>query len=163
MELNFTVWESVWASLDFVSISTNQAKYIESYLEEWDIVKIFEEQKVYVSLDAIDGVQFTWSVSYVSSKWEEDSNWIISYKVLVDYNSEDTRIKDGMSVSLDFVTKEANKVLIVPVQAVMPYNRKPSVQLQNGSWKEVITGFTNNKIVEIISGLEIGEVVVYSD
>gem|GEM_PF-2584153 len=40
---------------------------------------------------------------------------------------------------MDFITKEANKVLLIPVQSVMPYNGKPSVQMEDGTWKKVIT------------------------
>jgi len=163
LELTANIWETVWWTNDFISIGTSQDKYIESYLEEWDIVKIFDTQKVYITLDAIDGVEFTWEVSYVSNKWEEDTNGIISYKVLIDYNSEDTRIKDGMWVTLDFITKEANKVLLIPVQSVLPYNGKPSVQMEDGTWKEVITWFTDNKLVEIISWLETGDIVIYKE
>ncbi len=164
LDLSANVGENIWWGVnDFVSIGTKQSKYIESYLEEQDIIKIFEGQKVYISLDAVDGVSFTWSVSFVSDKWEEDANGITSYKVLINYFSNDSRIKDGMSVSLDFITKEAKNILLVPVQAVVPYEGKPSVQMKDWTWRKVITWFTDNKLVEIISGLEVGDVVIYKD
>jgi multidrug resistance efflux pump len=48
-------------------ISTD-GKYIESYVEERDIVKISEGQKVNISLEAIENYSFTGRVVYVSNK-----------------------------------------------------------------------------------------------
>jgi hypothetical protein len=66
-----------------------------------------------------------------------------------------------MTTYVEYITNEVKNAKIIPVWAVKPIDGKPSVQIENGSWKEVMTGFTDGKMVEIISGLEKGEKVVY--
>ena len=59
------------------------------------------------------------------------------------------------------LTNEVKNAKIIPVWAVKPVDGKPSVQLEDGTWKPVITWFTDSKMVEIISWLEKGEKIVY--
>jgi hypothetical protein len=161
LDLSLSKWEYVWwNSIDFISIWTNNSKYIESYLEEWDIIKITDWQTVNISLDAIEWISFTWAVKYISAKWEEDSNWIITYKVIIDYSVDNKNLKDGMWVTLDFITKQVKNVVSIPVKSVLPYNWKPSVKLEDWTWKEVITWFTDSKEVEIISWLKLGDKIL---
>ncbi|MFA6090937.1 MAG: efflux RND transporter periplasmic adaptor subunit [Candidatus Gracilibacteria bacterium] len=145
----------------FVTIINNKTFFVESQVEEVDIVKIKYGQKVYITFDAIDGLSIPGEVSYVSEKAMIDSNGIVSYKVEIIFSTEDTRIRDGMTATSEFVTKEVKNVLIIPVPAVKTINKKPSVLLKNGEYKAVITGFTDAKMVEIISGLTKGDTVIY--
>ena len=66
-----------------------------------------------------------------------------------------------MTAFVDFVTAGVRDVLVVPVDAVRNVGGKPSVELLSGEWKPVVTGFTDGKSVEIISGLSVGDKVVY--
>jgi len=145
----------------FCTILNKDVFYVETQIEEADISKIQVGQKAYVTIDALDSAETVGEVSFVSLI-SETSNGIVTYKVrILLENTNDLDIREGMSVYIDFVIAEANDVLVVPVQAVKNIDGKPSVTMEDGSIKNVITGFTDGKTVEIISGLEVGEKVKY--
>ena len=116
-----------------------------------------------ISIDSVDGIEFTGTVFFVSSAGEEDVNGIVTYKVLIKYNDENKKIRNGMWVTVDFITKEALDAIIVPVAAVKPYNNKPHVKNLSWEYIEVIPGLTDGKIVEIISGLKKGDKILVEE
>ncbi len=71
------------------------------------------------------------------------------------------QIREGMTASLEFITAEAPGVVAVPVAAVRNINGSPAVEMADGSVRQVVTGFTDGKKAEIISGLAAGESVIY--
>lgn len=161
-QINWQVWESTNTLKEsFAVIIDNSNFYVDSFVEEYDIVKVKNNQDVYINFEAIDGLTLTWSVVYIEDKATIDSNWLVLYKVQISFSSDDERIKDAMSVSVEFITKEAKNVLSIPVSAVKNIWGKPSVILENWNIKEVITWFTDWKVVEVISGLENWEKVKY--
>ena len=145
----------------FCTILNKDVFYVETQIEEVDINKIQQGQKAHVTIDALNSAQADGEVSFVSLISEE-SNGIVTYKVRVILeNTENIDIREGMSVYIDFVIAEARDVLKVPVQAVKNIDGKPSVTFEDKTIRNVTTGFTDGKDVEIISGLEIGEKVIY--
>ncbi|MBT3538620.1 HlyD family efflux transporter periplasmic adaptor subunit [Candidatus Parcubacteria bacterium] len=145
----------------FCIILNKDVFYVETQIEEMDISKIKQGQKAYVTIDALDSAQAEGEVSFVSLVSAEN-NGIVTYKVRVLLeNTEVLDIREGMSVYVDFIITEANSVLMTPVQAVKNVDGKPSVTMEDGSIRNVVTGFTDGKTVEIISGLEMQEKVVY--
>ena len=58
-----------------------------------------------------------------------------------------------MTIYVDFVVAEANNVIAVPVAAVESVNNKTIVRMENGELREVVTGFTDGEMVEILSGI----------
>ena len=105
----------------------------------------------------LDGI-----VNFVSLTSESGNGGVVTYlvRVLLD-NTSSVDIREGMSASVDFVIAEALDVLEIPVQAVQNIDGKPSVHLENGDIRQVVTGFTDGQMVEIISGLEEGEKIRY--
>jgi len=161
-QINWQVWESTNSLKDpFMIIIDNSNYYANVFVEEYDIVKVKDNQNVYINFQAIDNFTITWSVFYIEDKATIDSNWLVLYKVQIIFSSDDKRIKDAMSISVEFITKEVKNVLSIPVSAVKNISWKPSVVLENWSVKEVITWFTDWKIVEVISGIENWEKVKY--
>ncbi|MFA7244631.1 MAG: HlyD family efflux transporter periplasmic adaptor subunit [Candidatus Magasanikbacteria bacterium] len=146
----------------FVTILNKDTFFVETNIEESEISKIKLNQKAYITVDALDGAELTGTVNFISLTSESGNGGVITYlvRVLLD-DTEAIDIREGMSASVEFVISEANDVLILPVAAVKNVNGKPSVYLENAELKEVITGFTDGQMVEIISGLEIGQKVKY--
>jgi len=145
----------------FCSILNKDVFYVETQIDESDINKIQLGQKAYATIDALDSAETEGEVSFVSLI-SSASNGIITYKVRVLLeNTSALDIREGMSVYVDFVIAEAKDVLQIPVQAVKNVDGKPSVTMEDGSIRNVTTGFTDGKMVEIISGLELSEKVKY--
>lgn len=157
------IWESVWqtSSESFVTIINDKTFFVEVQAEEEDIIKIKNGQKTYISFDAIDWIKLEWEVVYVNDKATIDTNWVVSYKTEVIFTTEDKKIREWMTATVEFITKEVKNVLTIPVQAVKTVNKKPSVKMENWEYRSVITGFTDAKVVEVISWLKKWDVILY--
>ena len=144
------------------TIINNDTLFIEANIEEADVSKLKVGAKAEVTFDAIDGVNLTGEISFISLTSETSANGIVTYLVrVILVNSGATQIREGMTAAIEFVTSEALDVLTVPVAAVHNIGGKPSVEKKDGTIVNVTTNFTDGKKVEIVSGLEVGDVVVY--
>jgi HlyD family secretion protein len=142
-------------------INTNTL-FIEANVEESDISKLKVGNKAGVTFDAIDGLNLEGTVSYISLTSSTNSSGIVTYLVRVIINNTATSpVREGMTATIEFVTSEALGVLNVPVTAVRNVNDSPSVELADGTFAKVTTGFTDGKSVEIKSGLTEGQAIVY--
>lgn len=146
-----------------VTIAVPNSLSFEASAEEAEVLKIDEGQSVYVTLDTYPKERLTAELSFVAPIAERDSNGIVSYPVTAKLNPGTTKILDGMEGTLTFVTKEVPDVLTIPNTAVYRESEKSYVDVMVGdkiSRREIKTGFTNGKEVEVKSGLETGEQVV---
>lgn len=144
------------------TIINNDTLYIEANIEEADISKLKVGDKAQVTFDAVDGVKLTGEVSFIAMTSDTSANGIVTYLVRVLLtNTGENQVREGMTAAIEFVTSEAAGVLAVPVAAVRNVGGNPSVEKMDGSFATVVTGFTDGKKVEVISGLNAGELIVY--
>jgi len=146
----------------FVVILNNDTLFIEVDIEEADINELKVGQKAYATFDALDELKLEGQISFISLTSSTSNNGIVTYLVRVIFeNDSEYQIREGMTSFIDFVISEVNDVLIIPVSAVENVNGNPSVENINNEWVEVITGFTDGKYVEIISGLNEEDKILY--
>lgn len=144
------------------TIINNDTLFIEANIEEADISKLKVGDKAQVTFDAIDGVNLSGEISFISLTSETSSNGIVTYLVRVLLtNTSASQIREGMTAAIEFITAEAPGVLSVPVEAVHNVGGKPSVEMADGQYATVTTGFTDGKKAEIISGLKEGDIIIY--
>lgn len=124
-------------------------------LNEIDAAKIKTGQKVSLSVDAIDGLKIEGTVSEVDLVGTV-SQGVVTYNVKITLNTQDERIRSGMSISATIITESRSDVLIIPNTAL----KNGSVQLKNLTFKKVETGLVNDTLTEVISGLNEGDEVV---
>lgn len=144
------------------TIINNDTLFIEANIEEADVSKLKVGEKAQVTFDAIDGVALNGEISFISLTSTTSSNGIVTYlvRVLLNNNGK-AQIREGMTATIDFITAEAPNVLSIPVAAVHNVNGSPSVEMADGSFTVVTTGFTDGKNVEVISGLKEGDNIIY--
>ncbi|MFA7170778.1 MAG: efflux RND transporter periplasmic adaptor subunit [Candidatus Paceibacterota bacterium] len=163
--LNGKVGEIITAKSNeeaFASIINKDTLFVEVNIEEGDVSEISKGQKAYATFEALDGVEAEGEVTFISMSSNTNTGGVVTYAVrIVLTNVEDTQVREGMTSSVSFVTSEAIDVLIVPVAAVKNMNGVASVQMENGEWQEVVTGFTDGDLVEVISGLKKGDKISY--
>jgi len=106
---------------------------------------------------------FEGDVYYVSTIGDTDNNGIVTYKVLVRYSSDDARLRTAMNVEISFISKQAKNVMVAPIKAVFAYDNSPHVRLKDGTLRKVVTGLSDGKETEIISGVEVGETLLISN
>ena len=160
VELNYRVGEVVGGEPVAV-VSSAQGITVEVYVEEADVAGIEEGQEVVLTFDALEDVALIGSVTFISSKSTIDSNGIVTYKVMITGVDTNEKVREGMTTYADIVSSGVRDVLVVPVATVKPRDGKPSVQLEDGTWVPVVTGFTDGKSVEVISGIKRGDTIMY--
>lgn len=163
--LNYKIGDIIMSDAADKTVATiinNDTLFIEANIEEADISKLKVGDQAQVTFDAVDGAILRGEISFISLTSVTSSNGIVTYLVRVLLtNTGASQIREGMTASIDFITAEAPGVLSIPVTAVRNVGGKPSVELVSGQIANVVTGFTDGKNVEIISGLKEGDVVVY--
>lgn len=160
--LNYKKGDIITDNTKSVATIINQdTLFIEVNVEESDINKIKVGQKVEATFDAIDGLALKGEVSFISLTSQSSSNGIVTYLVRVLFNSPETQVREGMTAVVKLITSEAPNVLTVPVNAVRNINNQVVVEKADGTYANVVTGFTDGTKVEISSGLNEGDKITY--
>ena len=131
-------------------------------LNEIDAAKIKVGQKATLAFDAIEDLIITGEVSSIDLIGTV-SQGVVSYNVKIVFDTQDERIKSGMSVTAAIITNTKVDVLAVPNAAVKSQGTQSYVQvLVNGQpeRKTVTTGVANDNETEIVSGINEGDEVV---
>lgn len=131
-------------------------------VNEVDIAKVKVGQKVSITLDALEGTDFTGEVEKIDSIGTATSG-VVSYGVTVKFDKLDERMKPTMSVSAIIAVSEKENVIMVSSSAIKSGKNGEYVEvLENGLPKRVIveTGDSNDTSTEIISGIVVGDEVI---
>ncbi|OGY41198.1 MAG: hypothetical protein A2Y82_02020 [Candidatus Buchananbacteria bacterium RBG_13_36_9] len=163
---------------DVVATLITEKKIAEISLNEVDIAKIKLEQKATITFSAIDDLSISGEVADVDIIGTV-SQGVVTYNVKILFDSEDERVKPGMSVSTAIITDIKQDVLTVPNAAVktsgettyveMPDETVDSNVAKNTSGvilnkplkqQVVKTGLANDSSAEVTEGLLEGDLVV---
>jgi HlyD family secretion protein len=132
-------------------------------VNEVDIANISVGQKVMLMLDALEGVEMTGKVEKMDSLGTEEQG-VVTYNVIIEFDSLDERIKPEMSVSASIITDVLQNILLVPSSAVKSENSGSYYVevLENGlpARKTVEIGASNDTSTEIKNGLSEGDDVI---
>ena len=140
-------------------------------IDERDISKIQVGQKVEITADALDSQSFTGVVDKVNINGTT-VNGNTSYPVTVKVDGAPEELYPGMNVSAKIIVEEAGSVLTLPVEAVERGDTVlvalPGCLDENGlianlsatEQRQVTLGRNDDNYIEIVDGLEEGDVVV---
>lgn len=147
----------------FEMISDQKFK-IEASIAEVDIGKIKVGDKAEIKIDAIgEESVFPGQVVKIDPVQTVIQD-VVFYKAEVLIDSEDQRIRPGMTANVEIVVKENSGVLMIPEKAVLRENGKKYVRMPDGEelkMIEVETGIRNlDGEVEVLSGLKEGDEIV---
>ncbi len=159
------------------TLMTSQ-KIVSMPLNEVDAAKVKTGQKATIAFDAIDGLSLTGEVVLLSPIGTVTQG-VVNYTVHVGFDSEDERIKSGMSASVSIITSVHADVLSVPNAAIKTQGEQSYVEVlsskeMNGtsstngliesketpSRLPIEVGATNDEMTEILSGLTEGEKII---
>ncbi|MBI5152187.1 efflux RND transporter periplasmic adaptor subunit [Candidatus Peregrinibacteria bacterium] len=155
------------ASLTAPSISIiSDAKFeIDVNVPDVDIAKIKIGNEAQITLDAYGDTEiFTAKVVSIDPA-ETVIEGVPTYKVKLQFDKDDPRVKSGMTANIDIITDKKDSVLYVSQRAVYSRDNERFVNLKK-SEKEIIetkvkTGIRdNNGNIEIIEGLADGDKIV---
>lgn len=150
-----------------VSVISDATFEIEANVPEMDISKILVGNLVEVKLDAYgDSVIFDAKVARINPA-EEIIDGVPTYKVVVQFNQSDDRIRSGMTANLDIITDKKENALVIPYRAVSLVDGKSMVTVvMDGKHveKTIVVGLRGSfGTVEVVEGLEIGQEIVIAN
>jgi len=146
-----------------VSMISNAAFQVEVSVSEAEVAKIQPGNAVSVTLDAYgSGVTFAATVASVDPA-ATVTNGASSYRVVIQFKEKDQRIKTGMTANVDIVTAHKDDALAIPWNSVIERGGKSIITVKNTdgstSEREIQTGIRSHDEVEVVSGLQEGELV----
>ncbi|OPL11967.1 MAG: hypothetical protein AVO34_01740 [Firmicutes bacterium ML8_F2] len=146
-----------------VSMISAGSFQIEANVSETEVAKVELQDRVEMTLDALGPEEkFVGQIIKIDPA-ETVVSGVIYYKVTSVFDSEDSRIKSGMTVNLDIQTDKRENVLYLPYYLIKERNGdKYVLVLENGEVKErtIETGIEGENSVEITQGLSEGEEVI---
>lgn len=174
-KINVKQTDSISGGTAIATIVTKQ-KIAEISLNEIDAAKIKIGHKTALTFDAIDGLSITGEVAEIDAVGTV-AQGVVTYIVKITFDTQDDRVKPGMSASAEIVTALAQDVLIIPNSALKSQGETHYVEMfdqaiprnKNGQAvsspvppkrQMVGIGLSNDTFTEIISGLNEGDQVV---
>ena len=151
------------ANVPLVSVISQGQYQVDTYISQIDIGKVQLGQKANITLDAQGtGNKFPAMVVYVGTG-NIPVGGAASYKVTLQFDNADNRIKQGMNANISIPTESKTNVIAVPKESILLENGENYVQMETSQGlkkRKIETGITGDTgLVEVISGLSAGEKV----
>jgi RND family efflux transporter MFP subunit len=166
--------DSVLSGTTIATLITKQ-KIATISLNEVDATKIKVGQKATLTFDAVDGLSITGQVASVDTLGTV-SQGVVSYAANIAFDTQDDRIKPGMSTSAAIIIDSKQDILIVPngaiksqgassyVEVLGPEAQDTSAEgvtyLTVPTQKQIQAGIVDDTNTEIVSGLQEGDKVI---
>ena len=117
-------------------------------------------QETQVMVDAWEGQSFAGQITRISPIVDADTG---TFKVTAELSNEDSRLKPGMFGRVAVVYDSYNDVTVVPKEAILSEDGVDAVFViedQIVRRQELVTGYVNGAVVQVIAGVEPGQQVV---
>jgi len=150
------------ASGVIATLITNQ-KIATLSLNEVDITKIAIGNKATLSFDAIEGLTISGEIAQIDTLGTV-AQGVVNYVVKIAFDTQDTRVKPGMSANASIILEAKPDVLAVPSSAVKNDSTGTYIQQLDtaGVPKNipVTVGLTTDTQTEILSGIQEGDAII---
>ena len=171
--------DTISSSLVLATIITEQ-KIAEITINEIDAAQVKINQKANITLDAVEDMNITGKVTEIDTLGTVTQG-VVTYDVKIALDTQEDRIKPGMSLSAVIITEAKKNVLLVSNLAIKQQGDTSYVQVVDGANIErsaianisgavisvsglhmrlIQTGISNDTMTEITDGLEEGDTIV---
>lgn len=137
-------------------------------VDETDILSLELGQSAQVTVSSIGEEVYTGTVTEIS-KVGTSMSGVTQYTAVVTLAKE-AKMLSGMTASVDIQIQGVEGVVLIPVEALhrtrdmaYVYTSYDEELKEYGGMVEVVTGTSNSRYVEIVSGLEEGDTVYYTE
>jgi len=141
-----------------------------------DLVQVKVGQKATLTFDAVSDLTISGTVAQIDTL-ATASQGVVNYTVKIAFDTDDDRIRPGMSVTASIITEIKQDVLAVPNSAVKTNTQGSYVEIfddtltatatnnlltttEKPKQQSVVIGLANDSLTEIVSGLKAGDLVV---
>lgn len=141
-------------------IAKQGAMEINASIDELDITAVAVDQNVRISVNAIEDTEFTGHVSFAAGLGGAQTG----FTATVVLDDADERVMEGMYANVYITTAEVKDALVVPLEIVEEDIDGEFVYIANGEERTktyIKTGLSDGMTVEIIEGLQEGDVLSY--
>ncbi len=145
-------------------------------LNEVDIAKVKVGQKATLTFDAIDELNLTGQIIETDIVGTV-SQGVVTYNVKIGFDTQDERVRSGMSVSADITTNIKQDIIVVPSASVKTQGGTSYVEVVDNKTEvtsgtqgvvlsiapisqEVTIGLSDDTSTEILSGLKVGDKII---
>lgn len=154
------VGSSVTAGTTLLSILEGEDMTLTIAVDELDVVSVQEGQPVSITVDALSDLTVEGTVEKIAPVGSGESG-VTTYDVKLSFDAAGTGIRAGMNATGEILVASVEDALYIPVEALMTVNDQYCVLTASGSYQPVETGIMNDEYVQILSGLEAGDLVCY--
>ncbi len=173
--LNADIGTTVTSGVSLGTIITDK-QVAKISLNEVDVAKLSLGQTAKLTFDAVEGLIATSSVAEIDTLGTATQG-VVTYTVKLLFSIHDARVKPGMSVTADIVSNKKERVLLVPLAAVVQDKTGTFVEVATENLtvssstrnltvkpksvkKVVTTGIQNDRFTELSSGVSEGDVLI---
>lgn len=167
--------DSVGSGATIATLVTKQ-KLAEISLNEVDVSKIKVGQKATLTFDAVSDLSITGQVTEIDTVGTVTQG-VVNYSVKINFDTQDDRVKSGMTVSVAIITDVKPDVLVIPNSAIKSQGNTYYVEMLDNQSNQtnnsqgvtsptlptrrtVEIGLSNDTQTEVISGLKEDEQVI---
>ncbi len=155
--------DNVNAQSNIVTIMNRDTIYLSTSVSEEDITSLEVGQDCTVNLTSFEGKSLYGEIDTISAEPARSSG-SVTYTVTVKLDTSGLNVLEGMSGEITFIQGQAENVLYTNLNAVSFKDGVSYVTVydENGApiEKEVITGFTDGRNVEISQGVQSGDTIL---
>ena len=137
-------------------------KIAEISLNEVDVAGVKIGNKASLTFDALPDVKLSGEVAEIDTLGTVNQG-VVTYNVKVIFETDDGRIKTGMSASADIIVNTKAGALLAPNSAVKSGGDKKYVEVLSGGEPRRInveTGLASEELTEILSGINEGDEII---
>ncbi len=149
---------------NLVTISCLDTLQVTIPVDELDILKVKTGQSARITSDAIEGRTFTAKVTEIAGEGTVTSG-VSTFDVLL-LLDDPGELKAGMNVNAEILITSKKDVLLLPLEAITDRGNRKFVKFPSSGGEEKLTevqvGLSTATMVEITSGLQEGDTVVYN-
>jgi len=148
-------------SLQLLDMYNTGEMYIYTTVSDLDVLYIRQDAPVVVTVDALPGETFEGVVMHMDQWTDREGKTVYNVQIKVEGREG---LRPGMNTNCFVDSGESLDTLLVPIEAVFEENGKQKVEVLTESKEieivEIEVGLMNDMFVEVLSGLEEGQLVV---
>ncbi|MDO9591990.1 MAG: efflux RND transporter periplasmic adaptor subunit [Erysipelotrichaceae bacterium] len=164
LAINAKSGEMVNSATELFLISDASGLAITSLVSELDVATVEIGQRVELEFEALEGQIFKGQVLSIDPLAKTNASGLVNYTVRIEMDEPSDKIMDGMSCNVSYILRKKEDILIIPNASVKMFDGKQTVEVKTETGdlvaRQVSTGLTDGFNVEVIQGLESGEVVI---
>lgn len=155
---------TVSANQNIISMISDDSLQLESFIPEVNIAEVAVGDTAKVTLDAYGNSEMFEATIISIDPAETIRDGVSTYKTMLEFTSDDPRVRPGMTANIDIETERKQNALVIPLGALITRDEETFVRVmineKESEERPVILGLTTLGNAEIIAGIKPGDEIV---